>query len=102
MPHAIACAMMSHMHCAVHAHRQAGCPYDYMVHQKLLIDLLFMPAKQHLSKLTASHFNTLNMQIANQNVLERILIAMQNENEAHCNENFRICAEESVGPLYKW
>ena len=33
---------------------------------------------------------TLNMQIANQNVLERILIAMQNENMANYNENFRI------------
>ena len=58
-----------------------------------------MPAKQHLSKLTASHFSTLNVQIANQNVLERILITMQNENEGDYNENFRICAEESVGPL---
>ena len=60
-----------------------------------------MPAERHLSKLTASHFNTLNMQIANQNVLERILIAMGNENEANCNENFKICGEESGGPLYK-
>ena len=50
---------------------------------------------------TASHFNTLNMQITNENVLERILIATLNDNEADCNENFMICAEESVGPLYK-
>ena len=41
------------------------------------------------------------MQIANQNMLERIFIAMQNKNEADCNENFRIYAEESIGPLYK-
>ena len=32
----------------------------------------FVPAKQHLSKLTASHFKTLNMQFANQSVVERI------------------------------
>ena len=73
-------------------------PYDYVVWQKLLIDLPFMPAEQHLSKLTASPFNTLKMQLAIQNIL---VIAMQNENKANCNENFRICAEESVGPLCK-
>ena len=60
-----------------------------------------MPAKQYLSKLTASHLGTLNMTIANQNVLKRILIAMHNENKADSNENFRICAEEPVAPLYK-
>ena len=65
------------------------------------MDMPFMPAKLYLMKLSASHFNTLNMKIANQNVLRTILIAMYNENKADCNENFRICAEESAGPLYK-
>ena len=60
------------------------------------MDMLFMPAELYLIKLTASHFSTLNMKISNQNVLKMIL------NKADCNENFRICAEESVGPLYKW
>ena len=41
-----------------------------------------------LSKITATHFNVLNTKIANQNVLERILIAMLNENTAVSNENF--------------
>ena len=63
------------------------------------MDVPFTQAEQYLSKLSASHFGTLN---ANQNVLERILIAMHNENKADCNENFRICAEEPVAPLYKW
>ena len=63
--------------------------------------MLCMPAEQYLSKLSASHFSTLNMKIANLNVLKRILIAMHNENEADCNENLRICAEEPVAPLYK-
>ena len=58
-----------------------------------------MPAKIYLRKVTASHFSTQNMEIANQNVLKPILIAMHNENKADCNENFRICAEESVGHL---
>ena len=67
----------------------------------LLMDVPFMQAKQYLSKLTASHFSTLNTKFANQNVLERILIAMLNENKADWNENFRICAEEPIVPLYK-
>ena len=65
------------------------------------MDMLFMQAKQYLSKITASHHSTVNMDFANQNVLKRILIAMLNENRANCNENFRICAEDPVAPLYK-
>ena len=56
---------------------------------------------RYLSKLTASHFSTLNTDLAKWNVLKRILIAMLNENKANCNENFRICAEEPIAPLYK-
>ena len=66
------------------------------------MDVPFTQAEQYLSKLIASHFDTLNMKFANQNVLERILVAMNNKNKADCNENFRICAEEPVEPLYKW
>ena len=66
------------------------------------MDVPFMQAKLYLTKLTTSHFNTLNTKIANQNVLKMILIAMLNENMAVSNENFRICSEESIAPLYKW
>ena len=66
------------------------------------MDVPFAQAKQYLSKLTASHFGTLNTRFANQNMLERILIAMHNENKANCNENIRICTEELVAPLYNW
>ena len=66
------------------------------------MDMPFAQAKEYLSKITPSHFSTSNMDFANQNVLKRILIAMLNENKADWNENFRICAEESVAPLYKW
>ena len=96
-----ACAVTCCTHHAAHACRQASCPYENMACQKILMDTLFTPAKLYLIKLTASHFSTLNMRIANQNVLKMILIAMHNENKADYNENFRICAEESVGPLYK-
>ena len=68
---------------------------------ELLMDGLFTQAEQYLSKLTTSHFNTLNMDFANWNVLKRIPIAMLNENKANGNENFRICAEEPIAPLYK-
>ena len=65
------------------------------------MNMPFTQAEQYLSKLTASHFSTLNMDFSNWNMLKRIVIAMLNENKADCNENFRICAEEPVTPLYK-
>ena len=65
------------------------------------MDVPFTKAEQYLSKITASHFSTLNMDFANQNLLKRILIAMLNENKANSNENFKICAEDPVAPLYK-
>ena len=99
MPCATARAVMSCAHCAVHACRPAGHPYVSMACQKFLMDMLFMPSELYLRKLTASHFSTLNTEIANQNMLKMILIAMHNENKADCNENFRICAAESVGPV---
>ena len=64
------------------------------------MDVQFAQAELYLLKLTPSHFSILNMKIANQNKLERILIAMHNENMAKSNENFRVGAEESVAPLY--
>ena len=101
MPHVTAHAVMSCVHHVAHAHRQASRPYVNVAHQKLLMHMPFTPAELYLSKLTTSHFSTLNTKIANQNMLKTILIAMNNENKTDCNENFRICAEESVGPLYK-
>ena len=77
-------------------------PYVYVACQELLMDMPFAQAERYLSKLAASHFSTINMKIANQNVLKMIPIAMHNENKADCNENFRICAEEPIAPLYKW
>ena len=102
MPRVTACAVTSCTHRMVHTCMQAGHPYVNVAHQKLLMDTLFMPADLYLRKLSTSHFSTLNMKITNQNVLKRIVIAMHNENKADCNENFSICAEESVGPQYKW
>ena len=98
----IAHAMMSCMHCVAHTCRQTSCPSDSMACHNLIICLLFAQAEGLLLKLTASHFSTLITKITYQNMLESILIAMQDENKANCNENFRICLEESVDCLYKW
>ena len=89
--------------CASHGmHMQASRPpYVYMVHQELLMDVPFVQVKRSLSNLTTSHFSTPNVDFANRNVLKRIPIAMLSENKADCNENFRICAEEPIAPLYK-
>ena len=65
------------------------------------MDMPFAQAERYLSKITTSHFSTLNTKFANQNVLKRNLIAMLNENKADWDENFKICAEEPVAPLYK-
>ena len=102
MPCATACVLTSCMHHAVHACRQAGHPYVNVVQQNLLMHMPFAPAELCLSQLTTCHFSTLNTKIENQNMLKMILIAMHNKNKADCNDNFRICAEESIGPLYKW
>ena len=76
--------------------------YVYVVRQELLMDVPFVQAERYLTKITDSHFSTLNTKIANQNMLKTILIAMHNENKTDCNENFRICAEEPIACLYKW
>ena len=66
------------------------------------MDVRFAQAELYLSKITASHFNTLNMRIANQNMLKWIPIVMHNEIMAKLNENFRMGAEDPVAPLYNW
>ena len=101
MPCVTAHAVTSCAHRMADTCRQADQPYVNVAHQELLMDTPFVPAKLYLRKLTAPHFSTLNKKIANQNMQKMILIAIHNENKADCNENFRICTEESVGPLYK-
>ena len=80
MPCVVAHTMMSHVHHTVCTCSQAGCPYDFMACQILIICLPFAQAEGLLLQLTTSYFNALNVQMANQNVLERIFIAMQDEN----------------------
>ena len=62
------------------------------------MDVPFAQAELYITKLTASHFKALNTKIANQNVLETILIAMLNENTAVSNENLRNCCGNPYRP----
>ena len=75
MPHVITHAMMSCVHHAACAHRQAGYP---IIHGPP--EITYWPAvyasQITFIKINHPHFNTINMQSAYQNVLERILIAM--------------------------
>ena len=81
----------------------AGKPASLCIHGApgITYGCAIVQAEQYLSKLTTSHFSTLNMDFANRNVLKRIVIAMLNENKADCNENYRLCAEYPIAPLYK-
>ena len=47
-----------------------------------------MQANSNLVKITASHFQVLNTQNANENMPNMIPIAYLNENFTNCNENF--------------
>ena len=74
----MSCHMLLHIMCALRSvcTQASCCPYVNIACQKLLMHMPLTPAKLYLSKLTASHFSTLNMKIANQNMLKMILIAM--------------------------
>ena len=85
MPHVVTHVIMSCAHCAAYAHSQASQPHDLMACHKLIICLLFTQAEGCLLKLTTSHYITLNIQFANENV-KRILIAMQDENKSDYND----------------
>ena len=50
MPCVTAHAVTSCTHCMAHARRHASHHYVYMVCQKLLMDMLFMPAELYLLK----------------------------------------------------
>ena len=60
----------------------------------------------HVSKMTStkiysSTFSYLNNENANENVLKRILIAMDNENQADFNDNFKTYSQEPIAHMYK-
>ena len=60
---------------------------SYGMGVKYLNSLMGMPADSNLMKLTASHFQVLTTQNANENMPNMFLIAYLNENLRYCNEN---------------
>ena len=90
-----ACESLTHMHGA-HAIIKMGAP-------KYSIDLTGMPANSNLRKLTASHFNVLSTQNANENMPNMFPIVYLNENLRYCNENLAWGKREPlVHPYMFW
>ena len=75
----LACTTCMHMY-GVHALNISGT-------SKYSCDLACMQADMILVKITASHFQVLNTQNANQNMPNMIPIAYLNKNFINCNEN---------------
>ena len=74
-----ACVSCTHMH--------GACATIKMGASKYLNGLTGTPANLNLGKLTASHFNALNTQNANENMPNMFPILYLNENLRYCNEN---------------
>ena len=96
MPRVTAHAVMSCEHCAACASRQAGHPL-YMWHARKYLWTCHSHKPISIYQKNLPHILALKIQ----NLQKMILIAMHNENETNCNENFRICAEEPIERLYK-
>ena len=73
--------------CVTCVHKHGTCALTNMSASKYLSGLACMQADMNLVKITASHFQVLNTQNANQNMPNLILIAYLNENFTDCNQN---------------
>ena len=78
--------MGMHITC-MHAWLHGACGLSKMGALKYLNGLMGMPADSNLRKLTASHFNVLITQKANENMPNMFPIVYLNENLRYCNEN---------------
>ena len=79
MPHVVACAMNTNdvMHASCNTCTQASQPtQDIYDAPEVTYWHAICMSQMTSTKLTASHFHTLNNKIANENKLKRILIAM--------------------------
>ena len=79
--------VMSRWACASRAHMHGTCAIIKMGMSKYSNGLTGTPADLNLTKLTASHFNALNTQNANENMPNMFPIVYLNENLRYCNEN---------------
>ena len=79
--------VMSQWACMSHSHVHGARALIRMGASKYSIGLMGMPADSILRKLTASHFNVLITQNANENMPKMFPIVYLNENLRYCNEN---------------
>ena len=74
-----------------------------MDRSKYLNSLMGTPAESNLGKLTATHFNALITQNANQNMPNMFPIVYLNENLRYCNENLAWGKQEPlIHPYMFW
>ena len=67
--------VMSCLVCATHAHIHGEHPLVILVHSKNLTWLACTQTKPTLEKITTSHIEALDTQLANKNMPKRVLIA---------------------------
>ena len=79
--------VMSRWACMLHMCMHGACTIIKMGASKYLNGLMGMPANSNLGKLTASHFNALITQNANENMPNIFPLVYLNENLRYCNEN---------------
>ena len=73
--------------CASRAHVHGAHAIIKMIVSEYSNGLMGTPADSNLTKLTASHFNALITQNANENMSNMFSIVYLNENLRYCNEN---------------
>ena len=89
--------------CASHVRVHGACAIIKMGASKYSNGLAGTPADLKLMKLTASHFNALNTQNANENMPNMFPIVYLNENLRYCNENLAWGKQEPlVHPYMFW
>ena len=95
--------VVSHLACTLHASMHGAHALIKYDTSKYLSGLACKQANSKLGKITASHFQVLNTQNANENMLNMFLIAYLNENLRYCNENSAWGKQEPfVHPYVFW
>ena len=93
----------SHLACASHACMYGTCPLCKNSVSKYLSGLACMQANLNLGKITASHFQVLNTQNANENMPNMIPIVYVNKNSMDYNENLAWGKQEPlIHPYMFW
>ena len=92
----------SHWACATCVHVHGTYDLNKYGASKHPSGLAYMQADSNLAKITASHFQVVNTQNANENMGNMIPIAYLNENFIDCNENVAWGKQEPIHPYMFW